>query len=787
MTNLNLKYAIAQLKQGQVLSSYLELQKFKVAMEQAHQKIPPELLENYQLALNILFDRNLTAAKETLQKGNEKDTFVLLLNILNIYQALQDPKALQDKDAQKKSMQFARFLEKWALRVLNTLKNADLRKKNTFKTIEPHISLFGAVSVGFSDVFIPTIERITKKAYNVGTFHTLEQTILGELCVLFLKMGDQQIKNRNLLEAKRILMICHHIERSLPTTSKISQRIFKYSLKTLELATVFEIEAGKYFRKNNDFERATHHFRLAYNQYKTLKQPGPQQKAKDEYLQTCLIAARNNLKSANRYSKKNDQDNAIFYFQKAIEKFENINAKKDLSRAQKALQTFYSLLGRDLSQSADRISPDTLQNIRQAQALYEEAKHLYEKAQNTKKLRETRSNIHTLQKQRYKLLQKTIQKYHQKKEYEMEFLGLEELHYLAYELKDSSKTHSYAKQLEKLKKKINFTTLERMREDAYMAPWLKQTPSKIQDRTNLIFQPISQSSQDLPDIFKSPNQITPPFFDTQSPNRSMRSGNMTDLTAQTTIGPNPTYFQNPTISQQPGAIFITPVSTGPTSVNLKPLYQIIKKFNSKKYLIPRDIAILQSVGVNLPQDATYYHRFPKSVHQFYVHITPSKVIQVLMIPTKNLINQSLALGSLAFRVDSFLPVDHIHFLVPEILEDHINFAMHHPQWLPFIEGFQFSTLDHYFYFLHAIRLYYQKSTFAEVAKYLNSSVIAEFINVPTDQLEKFLEKLEHVVIFEEIFNWANPPNFQLFFIGLYYFRRQQYKLAATIWSFLSVS
>jgi hypothetical protein len=158
-----------------------------------------------------------------------------------------------------------------------------------------------------------------------------------------------------------------------------------------------------------------------------------------------------------------------------------------------------------------------------------------------------------------------------------------------------------------------------------------------------------------------------------------------------------------------------------------------------------------------------------------------------MIPTKNLINQSLALGSLAFRVDSFLPVDHIHFLVPEILEDHINFAMHHPQWLPFIEGFQFSTLDHYFYFLHAIRLYYQKSTFAEVAKYLNSSVIAEFINVPTDQLEKFLEKLEHVVIFEEIFNWANPPNFQLFFIGLYYFRRQQYKLAATIWSFLSVS
>ena len=44
------------------------------------------------------------------------------------------------------------------------------------------------------------------------------------------------------------------------------------------------------------------------------------------------------------------------------------------------------------------ISPDTLQNIRQAQALYEEAKNFYEKAQNTKKLRETRSNIRTLQK-----------------------------------------------------------------------------------------------------------------------------------------------------------------------------------------------------------------------------------------------------------------------------------------------------------------------------------------------------------------------------------------------------
>ena len=103
-----------------------------------------------------------------------------------------------------------------------------------------------------------------------------------------------------------------------------------------------------------------------------------------------------------------------------------------------------------------------------------------------------------------------------------------------------------------------------------------------------------------------------------------------------------------------------------------------------------------------------------------------------------------------------------------------------------MEGFQYSTLDCYFYFLHACRLLDRKAQNHEIAKYINSSAIAEFLNIPTDRLEKYLIDFQNVTFFEEIMCWSDNPNFQLFFIGLFFLREKEYSTAASIWCMMIV-
>jgi uncharacterized membrane protein len=107
-----------------------------------------------------------------------------------------------------------------------------------------------------------------------------------------------------------------------------------------------------------------------------------------------------------------------------------------------------------------------------------------------------------------------------------------------------------------------------------------------------------------------------------------------------------------------------------------------------------------------------------------------------------------------------------------------------------MEGFQYSTLDIYFSFLNALRLFSKSSSgssLKEVAKFINSSLVAEYLNIPTEKMENRLQELKTIKYFEEILNWSDNINIQLFFIGMHYFAKKKYMKASILWCKLLVS
>jgi len=223
---------------------------------------------------------------------------------------------------------------------------------------------------------------------------------------------------------------------------------------------------------------------------------------------------------------------------------------------------------------------------------------------------------------------------------------------------------------------------------------------------------------------------------------------------------------------------------------LKKVNQIVKKFNMQGFLEENEIQTLQMYGLNLPEQVIYYHKYPNSNYQFYVLKTNLEYPKVLLIPTKNVIKRKSYFGSIIGKIDPFINSSLEILNSSEILENHIKFALNHPKWNQIMEGFQYSTLDIYFSFLNALRLYSKSSSSSslkEVAKFINSSLVAEYLNIPTEKMELRIQELKSVKYFEEIFSWSDNINYQLFFIGLYYFNRKKYMKASILWSKLLVS
>jgi len=110
---IELRHAISLLKQGKTLEALKKFEYLQNEMKaQQHSYLSTAIL-NYSLSLNMIFDRNLAAAKESLYHDDELKTAVILVNLLNIYEILRNISSENDRVLQKKTQNFSQLEEKW--------------------------------------------------------------------------------------------------------------------------------------------------------------------------------------------------------------------------------------------------------------------------------------------------------------------------------------------------------------------------------------------------------------------------------------------------------------------------------------------------------------------------------------------------------------------------------------------------------------------------------------------------------------------------------------------------
>ena len=765
MPNYSLNQALTHLKEGK---TFLALKSLEKLVKSSTNKTNPEYLaavQNYQLALNLIFDRKIAIAEELYQQENEIATSIVLLNLSNLFLEFGIFSSKSDKNLQKKGNLFFDLVEKWALKVFTIIKSTELRKRHLERRFTEVFTSFSIISNLFLHYFIPLMNDFYPKKYDSKSLLKTIQSIYREFGAFYLKEADKKLSNKNIIETHQILSKCRHILKLIDNDSKLQQQITEKSQENAELAADFELVAGKENLKKKLYQEALLHFRNAHFQYKILKVSSKQKQAKDEYLQATISQVQEEIKQAENFREQGQIEESIQLFHKCIDQFEKINAQHELTMLRNKFAIFQTRLGDDQFEQGNKILQNSVQEIDHAKNLYSNAERYYIKAENLKKVKEVKKIISRLSKMKMKFLQKSVQKASKARNYELEFVYLEELHMICYEIENTNKAQDYARQLEKLRKKINLQKVEHLREQMLTSkPWLAKDPTNSKNLPEKSQIPINNLNENLtPTIFQDNSGETIAFFD---------PSNKTN---------DKTYFTERILQKNS-----IPSKSENKSEELKNVYKIVRKFNSSHFLTNSDIHYLISFGVNLPQDIYYYHKFTKSFHQFYVHIPTSNLPKVLLIPTKNLIKRQAYLGTLAYTMDNFIPTNTDSTLSTDLLKDQIYFAINHPNWEPIMEGFQYSTLDCYFYFLHACRLIERKAPNTEIAKYINSSVIAEFLNVPTDRLEQYLTDFENVKFFEEIMSWSKNPNFQLFFMGLYFYKEKHYSIAASIWCMMIV-
>jgi hypothetical protein len=758
--------ALGLLKQGKTLLALKKL--YPLTQKQQQNKDPDYLaaVQNYILALNLIFDRNFAAAEESFLQEDEINTALILINLSNLYYELKKLDNFADINRKKKMFALIELFEKWTFKVFTTIKSTELRKKHLEKRFTEIITSFGIIYNVFFEHLVPIIEDFNHTTYDSKNLQKSSQTIYKEFGNFYLKYAENLLNQKKVIESHQIIKKCNLIQVKFDKNSKFKQSLLRISKKNAELATDFEMNTGLFCQKQEEYREALLHFRNVHNQYRMLNLTIKQHQAKTEYLNTCILSAQKDVKEAERFQKEGNYPQAVASFHQSMEKLEKINAKHDLSIVRNKYSNFQNQLGDEKFHKGQTYSRDSPDSINLALNFLEDALIFYIKADNSKRIKETEGGIQRLSKLKLKALEKNAQKAHKTKNYDLEYIILEELHLLSYEINGISKAQSYAKQNEKLRKKVNLQNIDNIREKTLnKKPWINPNDKK---RDHSIIDTDQQtqktSPQELPNIFSTDPVTTIPFFD---PSKEMN---------------NQTYFIDPTTK-----IPQINLTIDTKSEELKKVNRIIKKYNNSLYLTNSDIQYLISFGVNLPKDIFYYYKFKKPLHQFYVHDPPSKLPKLLMIPTRNLIKRKTYLGTLAYNIQLFIPCSDNVILSSDILNEQINFAINHPSWENIIDGFQYSTLDSFFYFLHAIRLFSHEADVKEVAKFINSSVVAEYVNTTTENLEKYLESFKNIVFFEDVFEWSQNPNFRLFFFGLFFLREKKYKIASSIFSMMLIS
>jgi hypothetical protein len=790
---LELRHAVSLLKQGKTLEALKKFEFLQGEMNaQQHSNLSTAIL-NYSLALNMIYDRNLAAAKESLYHDDELKTAVILVNILNIYEILRNISSENDRVLQKKNQNLSQLEEKWVLKKLGIIKSTEIQKRHFKRRFELIKSDFEFTYSIFFEFFQPIIEDITKKQYNTESINKIIKIIYKEIGKEYLNLAKIAIKKKNIINSIQILQKSQLIFKDETKNLKIQGLIGELQRDIDDLTAEYYLKAGYYYRNKNRFKEAAKLFRKAYHYYRIQNEEENQKKSKEDYLKTCVKFGKYNLKLANQYSKNLVTEDAILYFQKAIENFKSINAKKEYSNAIKQYNNFIIYMGDFEFNKGQRIKSESLKALNQQINHFHNAIDMYAKAENDRKKKECKSFLVRSQKQKMKILHKETQKAHRSKSFNYEFLILEELHLLCYELEMISKAQHYAEELEKLKLKVNLEQVEQLRKARFdgVVNLEQKDVEFLSDKikTQIVSpQPrdIQTVKNDLPNVFGDDLNTTV-FIHTR------RTSKKDDL--ETTIRQPDHIFPGSQFSSNlfQETLKITKFSAKHKkneNKELKKVNQIVKKFNMQGFLEENEIQTLQMYGLNLPEQVIYYHKYPNSKYQFYVLKTNSEYPKVLLIPTKNVIKRKSYFGSIIDKIDLFINTSSEILNSSELLENHIKFALNHPKWNQIMEGFQYSTLDIYFSFLNALRLFSKSSSgssLKEVAKFINSSLVAEYLNIPTEKMENRLQELKTIKYFEEILNWSDNINIQLFFIGMHYFAKKKYMKASILWCKLLVS
>ena len=790
---IELRHAISLLKQGKTLEALKKFEFLQNEMNaQQHSDLSTAIL-NYSLSLNMIFDRNLAAAKESLYHDDELKTAVILVNLLNIYEILRNISSENDRVLQKKTQNFSQLEEKWVLKKLGIIKSTEIQKRQFKKRFEDVKSDFEFTFSMFFEFFQPIIEEINKKQYNTENINKTIKLIYKEIGKEYINLAKSAIKKKNIINSIQILEKSRLIFKDSSKNIRIEGLLSDLQKDIDDLTAEYYLKAGNYYRNKNRFKESAKLFRKAYHYYRIQNEEDKQKKSKEDYLKTCVKFGQYNLKLANQFSKNLDTEDAILYFQKAIENFKSINAKKEYSNAIEQYNKFIIYMGDIEYKKGQKINSESLNELNQQINHFHNAMDMYAKAANDRKMKDCKSLLFRSLKQKMKILLKETQKAHRSKNFNYEFLILEELHLLCYELDMVSKAQHYAEELEKLKPKVNLEQVEQLRKTKFdgIVNLEQKDTEFLSDtiKTQIIspeYQDIQTVKNDLPNVFGGDLNTTV-FIHNNRVSKNIDS--KTTFRQPNHIFPGSQFSSN--LFQE--TLKIQKFSSKQKKdeyKELKKVNQIVKKFNTQGFLEENEIQTLQMYGLNLPEQVIYYHKYPNSNYQFYVLKTNSEYPKVLLIPTKNVIKRKSYLGSIIGKIDPFINSSSEILNSSEILENHIKFALNHPKWNQIMEGFQYSSLDIYFSFLNALRLYSKSSSSSslkEVAKFINSSLIAEYLNIPTEKMEIRIQELKTVKYFEEILSWSENINFQLFFIGLYYFHRKKYMKASILWSKLLVS
>lgn len=779
-SDMNLQKGITLLHRGLVFESIREFQKIRQNLQLLN---PPDqviLFQQYNIAINTLLNRYIAVAHESLGKSDQVNTILLFMNLINLYSDIRNTihKDVNYNIAPIETLAYQ--YERWVVSRLETINNRNFSYRKFKKKYEATLAEFSSMISFYNQALLPLFKDIAGNARNFTKIQKLIEEIGKQFIEFYLSLGNQLVNKNNLLRSKEIVAEITKIYDFINKPKKLNKKILQFQVKVLELAADCEIDAGISYREMQNFEASVQHLKIAFIQYRDLDLPRKQQQAKNEYLNTCILSAKSDLRLAKKYHGENDQQDALFHYQQAISKLNKINAKKMVKDAQDELNHFYEDQGDSKAKEGRKFISNNVDKLRNAENIFEEVYEFYYKAENLKKQRETQKLLAKIRKDRFKLLEIAHVKYQKNMDYEHDFLVLEELHYLSYNMEDLITGKKYARAMEKIKEKVNFSLLEQLKSQKMESHYtthvsnMKNPSTKPESRTKII---LSSNMEELPDIFSEESPETTPFFDPINEQTILiKHKRFAQVKSQfTKLQPASGLSKNSSLNRK----------------EIKEIYQIIKKFNHKKYLLHQEVQILLAYGINLPQDGSFYFKFDQSQHQFFVHESQSGIPLVLMIPSNKIIEKRTDLGVLADRADIFIPTDKSqiskNLTTTQILESHILLAINHPQWNHILEGFQFSTLNHYFYFLHAIRLIATNFEANKIARYLNSSVIAEKMNIQSDHLEKYLKEFPKVYYLEEMFLWSTNNNFRLLFTGMLYLRAKKYSMAALMWNMLEIS